>query len=673
MAPVNILVYVSNIELASRVVGICEKEYLPVLATFFEEIPAILKNYDCWAAIIECRSAIYERWKEFLPPECSVVIVGREETDLYCNLLTWPPQYHLEYVIENEGQPLEPVLSQILKIAVHHSSIKREWKQLKETLSLTTTSAREILLEIAEIKRLINENYLRELEKRISVEARYVWSQRERSKIENIVRKIYSANDVSSLLGIVPDIKDLMQAQGLTIYLIEESETLGKHLKPIIWDDTFITHPETFKYIARLEAPDFAASVARTGQEINIHDLTYDKRFSLRYQHNLKSPLKSLLAVPIVNENQIIGVIEVYDKHFLGNPVAEGFSREDQQILRGLSEHIGIAMTKLNLIQYDPLTGLLRAEPFFDKILQKINSMSKRRVEEGSFAMVMGDVDWFKHYNDRNGHEAGNRLLQELASIMKQSIRENDLICRYGGEEFLFFLSGVTSLDEACQLTERIRKNVEEHYFPYEEFQPRNNLTMSFGVTFFSRKKTGTDSSLTKEDLKHLVHECDLALAEAKGKKTWRLPTSEEPSQTPRKNMVVAFSRDWETEKHLRPTVSYQEKLFREKRHFRRHYASTIMMYQENGQLKVCKTINLSLGGAKVFLESPLPISRPMNLILILGKQARPLKGEVVYTEKTGPESTNYYAGLKFTELTPEDFQILENYFQEIQKEESFN
>ena len=81
--------------------------------------------------------------------------------------------------------------------------------------------------------------------------------------------------------------------------------------------------------------------------------------------------------------------------------------------------------------------------------------------------MVMGDVDWFKHYNDRNGQEAGNRLLRELAAVLKSSIREDDLLCRYGGEEFLFFLAGVNNIEEATLLTERIRKTVEDHYFDY--------------------------------------------------------------------------------------------------------------------------------------------------------------------------------------------------------------
>lgn len=668
MTQINILVFIPNVERALKIVRVCEREYQPVVANSIEEIPSLINNYDCWATIIDSSWANYERWKGLIKPDCSIIIVGRDEAEIYQMILTWPINYHLDYVLEKDGQPVEPILSQILKRAIYLSRMAKEWAQFQQSLSLSSTNARQVFSEILEIKHLINENYLRELEKRISIEARYLWFQKERQKIENIIRKIYSANDVSSLLGIVPDIKELLQAQGMTIYIIEENETLGKHLKPLIWDDTFITHPESFKYVAKIDAPDFASAVARYGQEVNISDLTYDKRFSFRYQHDLKTPLKSILAVPIVYNGEIIGVVELYNKSFLGNLLPEGFTKEDQQILRGLSEHIGIAMTKLNLIQYDALTGLLRAEPFFEKVLQKVNSMSKRKKEEGSFAMVMGDVDWFKNYNDRNGHEAGNHLLQELAAILKQSVREDDLICRYGGEEFLFFLSGVTSLEEACQLTERIRKNVEDHYFPFEEFQPRNNLTMSFGVTIFPRKRLASNEPLTKEDIKHLVHECDLALAEAKGKQTWRLPPSEVQERPINKNTVVAYSRDWEKENYTRPILTYQEKLYREKRHFQRYYTSTVLMYKEEGQLKVSKTINLSLGGAKILSEKPLPATKPLEIVLILGKKARPLQSEVVYSEKVGTDSPNFYAGLKFKDLTSEDFQALESYFQEIQK-----
>lgn len=669
MNQINILVYVKNIDQALRVIRVSERECQPLVIHSKEEIPSILENRDIWALIVEAEFGSYEHWKDYLKPECSIIILSQSEAETFQAYLTWPVEFHLDFIIEKDGHSVEPILSQVLKRSIYLSRIRREWNQLKQSVNLNTINTRHLFNEIVEIKHLINENYIRELEKRISIETRYVWFQKEREKIENIIRKIYSANDVSSLLSIVPDIKELLQAQGLTIYIIEENEALGKFLKPIIWDDSFINHPETFKYVARLDAPDFAAAVARFGQEVNISDLTYDKRYSPRYQNNLKTPLKSIMAVPILYAGETIGVVELYNKLVMGHLSSEGFSKDDQHLLRNISEHLGIAMTKLNLIQYDALTGLLRGEAFFEKVLQKVNSLSKRKREEGSFALVIGDVDWFKNYNDRNGHEAGNRLLQELSTVLKQSVREDDLICRYGGEEFLFFLSGVSNLEEACQLTERIRKNVEEHYFPFEEFQPGNNLTMSFGVTIFPRKRMAANEPLTIEDLKHLVHESDLALAEAKGKQTWRLPPSDIQHRQLTKNTVVAYSRDWEKFNHAKPTISFQEKLYREKRHFQRYYTSTVLLYRENGELKVSKTINISLGGVKFISEKPYPSNLPLEVVLILGKKAHPLKSEVVYSERAGNDSPHFYTGLKFTSLSSEDFQVLENYFEQIQKQ----
>jgi len=71
------------------------------------------------------------------------IILGREEAEVYRTLLTWPVHHHLEYVLEKENQSLEPIWQQILKIAIHHSRIKREWTQLQQTVALNSVSARE--------------------------------------------------------------------------------------------------------------------------------------------------------------------------------------------------------------------------------------------------------------------------------------------------------------------------------------------------------------------------------------------------------------------------------------------------------------------------------------------------------------------------------------------------
>ena len=379
-----------------------------------------------------------------------------------------------------------------------------------------------------------------ELEKRIAIEARYIWFQKERQRVENVLRKIYAANDVSSLLDIIPDIKDIVQAGGATIYVLDENETLGKYLKPLVWDDAFLTHLRVLQIHRPARRPGFC----RLGRPARHGDqrpgLAFDKRLSK--VHVLpQGPPEEPDRRAHHARTKVIGVVEVYNKTVGAKACPEGFTREDQEILRGLSEHIAIAMAKLNLIQYDPLTGLLRPDPFFEKVLQKINALSKRRREEGSMALVMGDVDWFKDYNDRNGHEAGNKLLRELADVLKLSIREEDLLCRYGGEEFLFFLTGVDSVEEACLLTDRIRKNIEEHYFELQEFQPRGNLTMSFGVTIPPRKGCEQSSPITKSDLKRLAGEADLAMAEAKGKPRPDLK-SRRPADVPMdKNRVCSF------------------------------------------------------------------------------------------------------------------------------------
>jgi diguanylate cyclase (GGDEF)-like protein len=285
----------------------------------------------------------------------------------------------------------------------------------------------------------------------------------------------------------------------------------------------------------------------------------------------------------------------------------------------------------------------------------------------------MGDVDWFKNYNDCNGHEAGNKLLRELAGVLKPSIREEDLLCRYGGEEFLFFLTGVKSLEEACLLTDRIRKNVEEHYFEFQEFQPRNNLTMSFGVTLFPRKKLDPLSPITRSDLKLLAGEADMAMAEAKGKKAPELGPGETGERVLTKNKVCSYSREWVEKKGGGTIQTYKETSYREKRKYERVNASTLVMVKENGGFKVTKTVNLSLGGAKILSEARLPLAKTIELVLVLGNKADTLRSDVIYSDKANGESPYFYSGLRFKDLTPAEQTDLEEYFLICRRKETDN
>ena len=95
----------------------------------------------------------------------------------------------------------------------------------------------------------------------------------------------------------------------------------------------------------------------------------------------------------------------------------------------------------------------------------------------------MFDIDFFKKFNDTYGHACGDYVLQHVAKIIKDSIRDEDMACRYGGEEFTVMLCN-TDVEGAYLVAERIRKRIEETELVYEN--NKMNLTISGGISVFS-------------------------------------------------------------------------------------------------------------------------------------------------------------------------------------------
>ncbi len=643
---------------------LCGKFGLVTTCSTPEETVRTLMSGEPRLILIDHSLAAYSLLRGLVRKETSVIITGDDDGRVQTAQEGWPSDYYVDAFILFLSSPAEAELSRAVARALEHARLRREVRDLQSAANLQEAKITSICSELEGIKSLISTSLSQEVEKRLVIESKLEGFHRERQRVEQIVRRVYAANDVSSLLEVVPDIKGIVEAGAVSIYIIDENETLGRYLKPLIWEDDFLPHHELTRHTVGLEAQDFAAWVGRHGQVINHEDASNDPRNSLRYRECLKASLRSLLVVPFRQNTETIGVIEVYNKIQPGQAEPGSFSVNDAQVLSSLSEHISLAMTKLNLIQYDPLTGLLRPDPFYEKVRQKINLQKKRRQEEGACALVMGDVDWFKTYNDRNGHEAGNKLLRELATVLKISIREEDLLCRYGGEEFLFFLTGVKNMEEACQLTERIRQNVEQHCFLFEEFQPLNNLTMSFGVTIIPVERLASTDLLTKEGLKKLTEEADMALGVAKGKTPPRTSGLAWPDQRgPAKNKVCCFTQELADRGQPGAVQAFRVRSYREKRKFARYRATAFLMYKEDLAYRVAKTINLSLGGAKIVSDRRFPLARPLDFWLILGDKASPFRGSVVYSEKANGSPPNFYTGLRFRDLSFDERKSLEDYF----------
>src|SRR6185503_5349870 len=103
-----------------------------------------------------------------------------------------------------------------------------------------------------------------------------------------------------------------------------------------------------------------------------------------------------------------------------------------------------------------------------------------------AMSCLMIDIDDFKSYNDRNGHQAGDIALKMTAHALKAALRSADVACRYGGEEFCIILPQ-TSLSEAGVIAERMRLRVAEKEYPFGKSQPLGMVTVSIGISTFAQ------------------------------------------------------------------------------------------------------------------------------------------------------------------------------------------
>jgi diguanylate cyclase (GGDEF)-like protein len=148
----------------------------------------------------------------------------------------------------------------------------------------------------------------------------------------------------------------------------------------------------------------------------------------------------------------------------------------------------------------DGLTGAATQRAFVEFLDREL---LRARRHERPLALVMLDIDHFKEVNDKNGHLAGDHVLQGVAAAVRAEVRGDELFARYGGEEFAVVLPE-TILDDAARFCERIRAKVEAKTFTWKDHAMQ--VTISIGGT----------SSLPDEDQAALVARADARLYEAK-------------------------------------------------------------------------------------------------------------------------------------------------------------
>lgn len=162
-----------------------------------------------------------------------------------------------------------------------------------------------------------------------------------------------------------------------------------------------------------------------------------------------------------------------------------------QDELRMKNRQLEELLHKVNYMAItDALTGLYNRRRFHDVLTSEFE---RARRYTTPFSLVMLDIDHFKRVNDVFGHSAGDSVLKEVASILKNSIREIDTASRYGGEEFMAILPN-TARENALVVAERIRLMIGQHAFGGIE----RNITVSIGISGMPDAKIESEEKLIR-------------------------------------------------------------------------------------------------------------------------------------------------------------------------------
>ncbi len=179
-----------------------------------------------------------------------------------------------------------------------------------------------------------------------------------------------------------------------------------------------------------------------------------------------------------------------YDRMQLMALAQKRWSDSDQQVLRGMTRVYQNFVELLYDSEKDTLTGLFNRRKLEAKLKDfGVPPPPSRRLADSDHTdyLAIMDLDRFKIVNDTYGHLIGDEVLLTFANILRRTLRDSDLIFRYGGEEFVILLTD-TSCDAIAEVLERVRRNVETHEFPMV-----GNITVSIGYAHLDSHSTPLD------------------------------------------------------------------------------------------------------------------------------------------------------------------------------------
>jgi diguanylate cyclase (GGDEF)-like protein len=237
----------------------------------------------------------------------------------------------------------------------------------------------------------------------------------------------------------------------------------------------------------------FAAEVQRVMDRRDFDSQPPEVRATLKSQ-SFSGFVPDIVA-PMVSGEETLGAIAV-----------RGLKRhavDPKDILRVIAQTGALALVSLERLTEMTATanvdGLTHA---FNKrfVMQRLAEEIRRAQDENhDLAVFLFDIDHFKHFNDRNGHVAGDQVLRQLSRLVQENVRQDSLFGRFGGEEFILLLPGADK-EKGLAAAENLRRLIAEHPFDFGANQPLGCVSVSGGVAACPEDATESGALLRSAD-----------------------------------------------------------------------------------------------------------------------------------------------------------------------------